>query len=64
MSEGIYGLVKNIRIKGGIHESNGIEEKQIENLVADLATAIKKNVRTDSYITVEFTKTIGTKVNS
>jgi len=65
-------FIKDIKIKGGIHnrhkhtvgDDGRLHEEGLKNLVANLAEQIRMSTTNDSWIEIEFKKTIGTKINS
>lgn len=61
-------FIKNVRIKGGVHNRHphqaGVTEEQIEKIVDAVASAVRKETSEEAWVTIEYTKTVGHKINS
>jgi hypothetical protein len=60
--------LRNIRIIGGIHVSkrhvSWITEEQLDRMQSEIADVIGRIVSEDAWITITYTKELGSKINS
>jgi hypothetical protein len=63
-------FIKNIRIKGGIHNkfkhyaSNDIDEKVLERITQKLMDVLHQEQMNEAWLEIEYTKSIGGKIHS
>jgi len=60
--------LQNIRIVGGVHTNKRyltqIKEETLEEMTNALSEIIARYIKTDAYVTVEYKKSYGVKINS